>query len=146
MNKRELITSTSAVIVAALAGNASAQEDTHAHHHDTSVPNAALISATSNCVVKGQICVVHCLELLANGDKEMASCAKSASQMLTLCGALQSLAAQQSSYLPALAKTVMEACLACENECRKHDKKHSQCKDCGDACAACAKQCNALAA
>lgn len=144
MNKRNFITS--AMALAALAGNAAAQEVGHAHHHDTSGPNAALLAAAADCLVKGQVCVSHCLVLLGNGDKEMADCAKAASQMLALCGALQSLAAQESHYLPALAKTAMEACLACEKECRKHDKKHSQCKDCGDACAACAKQCKTIAA
>jgi len=144
MNKRNFITS--AIALATLAGNAVAQDTSHAHHHGASGPNAALLAATSDCLVKGQICVSHCLELLGNGDKEMAGCAKAVSQMLALCGALQSLAAQESAYLPALARTVMEACLACEKECRKHDKKHQQCKDCGDACAACAKQCKAVAA
>lgn len=147
MNKRELLTGAGVAVLAALAtSNTLAQDASHAHHHSAGGPNAALLAAAADCLVKGQICVSHCLELLGNGDKEMAGCAKAASQMLALCGALQSLVAQQSSYVPALAKTAMAACEACEKECRKHDKKHSQCKDCGDACAECAKQCKAVAA
>ena len=146
MNKRELMTRTSAVVLAALTGNAMAQEAMHAHHHGATGPNAALLATTSDCLVKGQICVAHCLDLLGEGDKEMAGCAKAVSQMLALCGALQSLAAQQPSYVPTLAQTVMAACLACEKECRKHETEHTQSKDCAAACAECAKQCKAVAA
>ena len=136
MNRRNLMTQTGAVALAALSTVAMAAEDPHAHHHHVS-DNAyqGLISATADCGAKGQACVSHCLDLLGQGEKEMAACAKSVSQMLALCGALESLAIQQSGYVPGLIKTALDSFQACEKECRKHEKKHTQCKDCADACA-----------
>jgi Cys-rich four helix bundle protein (predicted Tat secretion target) len=143
VNKRNLLTRSSAIVLAALASNALSQDALHVHHHHMGGTNQSLVATTTDCLVKGQICVDHCLDLLGQGEKDMAACAKSVSQMLALCGALQSLAIQQSSYVPALSKIVFDVCQACEKECRKHEKKHSQCKDCADACAACAKDCKA---
>jgi len=51
MNKREFVTRTAALTLTALAANAMAQQDPHAHHHGTSGPNAALLAATSDCLV-----------------------------------------------------------------------------------------------
>ena len=107
-------------------------------------PNDALIAAAADCVGKGQVCLAHCLLALADGEKDMLGCSKAVSQTLALCTALQGLATQQPGYLKAQAKIALDACLDCEKECLKHETKHKQCKDCGDACAACAKQCKAL--
>jgi Cys-rich four helix bundle protein (predicted Tat secretion target) len=140
------MTTSAALTLASVAGAAMAQDATHAHHHAPDSPYKTLIDATSDCNVKGQVCVNHCLDLLAQGEKEMAACAKSVNQMMALCSALTSLAIQQSPYVRAVVKTAVEAFQACEKECRKHEKKHTQCKDCADACANCVKQCKALPA
>ena len=58
--------------------------------------------------------------------------------------ALQQLAAGESKYLPQLARVAMDACKQCEDECKKTDK-HPECKACGEACAACYKECKAIA-
>jgi Cys-rich four helix bundle protein (predicted Tat secretion target) len=144
MNRRDLMTGTA---VLAMAGGALAKDEhDHAHHgHDATVQQD-LIAATADCVTKGQLCISHCLTLLGQGDKEMAACAKSVNQMLALCGALQSLATQQSAFVPAVAKTTLAVCEACEKECRKHEKKHAECKACADACAQCIRQCRAVGA
>lgn len=114
------------------------------HHHAAGNPYLALIAATSDCGAKGQACINHCLDLLGQGDTEMAPCAKSVNQMLALCDALQSLAIQQSTYVAPLIKTALLSFEACEKECRKHEDKHAECKACADACANCIKQCKAL--
>jgi Cys-rich four helix bundle protein (predicted Tat secretion target) len=143
MNRRELMATAGSIALVTLAGAAAAEHD---HHHMHGQQNQALVESASDCIVKGQICISHCLDLLAEGDKDMAACAKSVNQMLALCNALVSLGTQQSKYLPAVSKVALEACEACEKECRKHEKKHEQCKACADSCAACIKQCKALAA
>ncbi len=74
----------------------------------------------------------------------MASCAQNVNQMLTLCGALQPLANQNSKQLPKLAALAMDACNLCAEECKKHDK-HAQYKARGESRAACAKECIKLA-
>jgi Cys-rich four helix bundle protein (predicted Tat secretion target) len=78
--------------------------------------------------------------LLADGDKAMAACAKTVNQVLAMCSALQALAGQQSSQVPAMAKVTLEACEVCEKECRKHEV-HPECKACAESCIACAKEC-----
>jgi Cys-rich four helix bundle protein (predicted Tat secretion target) len=147
MNRRDLMSGATATVVAALSAAAMAEEaTTHQHHHMGHSPYQGLIDTSSDCLVKGQACVAHCLVLLGDGDKEMAACAQSVSQILELCGALQGLAIQQSSYVPALAKIALDACQACEKECRKHENKHAECKACAESCANCAKECKAVAA
>lgn len=150
MNRRELLLGGMALAGAALVGNAQAE----AHHHDMSMhehhhaapANAALATSASDCIQKGEVCLSHCLELLGEGDKEMAACAKSVNQMLALCGALQQLTNQNSKLLPKMAALALEACEQCAEACKKHAEKHEQCKSCGESCAACAKECKKIAA
>jgi len=127
--------------VAAAAQTAmAAQPAQHSH----TMAAQTLIAASSDCVVKGEVCLAHCHQLLGTGDKSMGPCAKSVSEMLALCGALRSLAAQNAPSLPKLAAVAMDACGRCEAECRKHEA-HYPCKECGEACAACAAQCRKIA-
>lgn len=148
MNKREWMTSSAALAMVAMAGKASAQAAApHAHHQMAGPgPNAALLAAAADCTIKGQICLSHCLDLLAGGEKEMLGCGKAVNETIAICTALQALAAQDAKALKALAKLAVDTCLACEKECRKHETKHKECKDCADSCVECAKQCKAIAA
>ena len=74
----------------------------------------------------------------------MAACAKSVNEMMAICRSLESLSSQGSRYTTVLAKVAMDACKSCEDECRKHENKHAECKDCAESCAACFKQCKAM--
>ncbi len=145
MNRRELLLGGMALAGAAMVGNAQAEEHHHEHHH-AAPGNAALAASAADCLQKGQVCLNHCLELLGQGEKEMASCARSVNQMLALCGALQQLANQNSTQLAKLASIAMDACKQCEDECKKHANKHETCKACAESCAACAKECEKIAA
>jgi len=142
MNRRDAFVNSGAMLLAAASSAAMAEDMPHDHSHMHAASHD-LLEATSDCVVKGQTCIAHCLMLLADGDKAMAACAKSVNQTIALCNALLSLAAQQSSLVPALARVTMDACQQCEKECRKHEK-HVPCKDCAEACAACTRECKAM--
>jgi Cys-rich four helix bundle protein (predicted Tat secretion target) len=146
MERRDVLAALGAVGTMALAsGSANANQSAEHHHHESSAPKMRpLITATANCVSTGEACLAHCLTLLGQGDKAMAECAASVNQMLAVCGALQSLAAQQSRLAPALAKVALNACAECEKNCKKHADKHAECKACLDACVECGKQCKAL--
>ena len=146
MNRRDAFVGAGGAMVAMVQSAALAQEMAHDHSHMHSANvYQSLIDSTSDCVVKGQACVAHCLVLLADGDKPMAACAKSVQQVLAVCGALQNLASQNAPLTPSLAKVALEACQQCEKECRKHEDKHAECKACADSCASCIKQCKAIA-
>jgi Cys-rich four helix bundle protein (predicted Tat secretion target) len=143
MDRREMLGGMGALAMAAVAGSASAAEHDHHHHHGAK--NQALINGASDCIKTGEACINHCLDLLAQGDKEMAACAKSVNELLAVCAALQRLATVDSKFLPKYAKVSAEVCEACEKECRKHEKKHAECKACADSCAACLKECKKIA-
>lgn len=146
MNRRELFHSATALAIATVATAVSAADDHHHHGAAGATPNLLALNALGDCIAKGEACLAHCLVLLGNGDTSVAGCAKSVSQTLALCTALQKLTAQQSKYGKGTAKLALDACMECEKECRKHEKKHAECKACADACAECIKQCKALAA
>lgn len=149
MDRRELMKSGLALSLAA-ASTAMAQADkpvgAHQHHDHGGGKYAALVNSSSDCAHIGQACLAHCFIVLGEGEKEMAACASSVNQLLATCDALLKLAASNSKYVPKMAALTETVCLDCEKECRKHEKKHQQCKDCADACAACAKECKKVAA
>lgn len=149
MNRRELLLGAAGLAVTAASGKVFAAEHDHEHmsmaHEHTSKLNEKLIAAASECVLKANLCLQHCIVLLGEGDKTMAACAKSSSQVTAICTALQQLASANSKQLPQLAKVAMEICKDCEEECKKTEK-HPECKACKDACAACYKECKTIAA
>lgn len=146
MNRREMMIGAGALTLAAMTKVAMAAEHEHAaHDHAGSKKNVKLIKAAADCIQTGQSCVRHCLDLLGQGDKEMAACAISVNQMLAICTAIEQLASFDSKHLAKLAKVAVEVCKECETECRKHEQKHAECKACADACAVCLKECQAIA-
>jgi Cys-rich four helix bundle protein (predicted Tat secretion target) len=148
MNRRELLEGTAGVLTLAAAGGAAFAADMpaeHVHQHGGG-KYGALATSSGHCIETGQICISHCLELLAKGDKEIAACAQSVQQLISACTTLQQLSNYNSKYVPKMAKLVMDVCKDCEEECRKHEKKHEQCKNCANACADCAKECKNVAA
>jgi Cys-rich four helix bundle protein (predicted Tat secretion target) len=149
MERREMLKTLGAAMAAAIAGSAlAAEQEQHDHsHHDHAAmtnPYAALIASSSDCLKTGEACLAHCLVLLGQGDKEMAACAQSVNGLLAICGTLGKLAGQNSKHTVALAKVAADVCTECEKECRKHEKKHAECKACADACASCLKECKKL--
>jgi Cys-rich four helix bundle protein (predicted Tat secretion target) len=150
MERRDILLG--ALSLSALAASKSfaqsnmAHDHNHDHHHQhTSSRNSQLISVTADCIAKANICLQHCLVLLGQGQSNMAACAKSSSQVISLCTALEQLAAAESPYLPQLAKVAMTACKDCAEECKKTEN-HPECKACKEACEACYKECQKIAA
>lgn len=153
MNRRDLLVGLGAVALTAGAASAAekkteaAPASAHAGHGDMGAhKNQALIDTSLDCAKKGELCINHCLTSFAAGDTSLAVCAKSVAEVIAVCTALSIAAAVESRNLPALAKAAMAFCKDCEDECRKHEKKHMTCKDCADACAKCLAECKKLAA
>jgi Cys-rich four helix bundle protein (predicted Tat secretion target) len=148
MNRREMILGAAAMAAVATAGRTFAAEHDHMamhDHHAMSSRNDRLIAVASDCALKANICLQHCLVLLGQGDKSMAACAQSSSQAAAICAALQQLASAESKHLPQLAKVAMDICKECEEECKKTEK-HPECKACKEACVACYEECRKIAA
>ena len=145
MNRRKLLLGTSALVAAALTPGLIV-----AATNDAALPpfklDKALLDAAVNCGKVAEVCLAHCQRSLSTGDTMLKDCSRSVSELIPVCNALASLAAQGSAFLPKYAKMALEICKSCEKECRKHEGHHIQCKDCADACAACAKECRRVSA
>lgn len=151
MERRELLKTLTAAVAAAvstqaLAAEAGHEHEHHMHHHTAPATTGDLIRSSVDCLQTGEACLAHCLTLLSEGNPEMAACAQSVNELLATCTALFKLASQNSKFTPALAKLAGEVCTSCEKECRRHEKKHAECKACADACAACSQACQKVTA
>lgn len=104
-----------------------------------------LQTSAAHCLTAGEGCLRHCFGMLSMNDTSMASCAKTSYDMITACTALQSLAAVNSSHVPALARAVAAICLDCQKQCEKFPDV-TECKACAEACAVTIKECHRLAA
>ncbi|MBM3551738.1 MAG: four-helix bundle copper-binding protein [Alphaproteobacteria bacterium] len=100
----------------------------------------ALEKAAIECVSTGNECLRHCLGMFAMKDTSMTECADSSLQLVAACNALATLAAVNSSHVPALAKVVATMCEDCKKECDKFPKI-AECVACGKACQKCAEEC-----
>ncbi len=149
MDRRELLTGGAAALASLALSQAAAAAEAapHEHHHHDADPRTTSLAATAaDCIQTGQVCLNHCLVLLKQGDKSMAACAQSVMELLSVCGALQSLANAKSRYLPQMAKVALEACRDCSAECKKYADKHEECKACMESCDACVRECKAISA
>ena len=146
MERRELLKGAALALAAASTAAFANNHEHHHHDHGAMKKLSGLIASSGECLQTGELCLAHCLMVLADGEKEMAACAQSVNELLAVCSSLQKLAAQNAPSLPKFAKLAAEVCARCEKECRKHEKKHKECKDCADACARCVKECQKLAA
>jgi len=101
MDRREMLRTLGVVGAAAAPAAMVAQQAAHVHG---TADHQALIAASSNCVVKGEACMAHCQQMLAAGDRSMLpDCPRLGIEMVTICGALRTLAAQDAPSLPKLA-------------------------------------------
>jgi Cys-rich four helix bundle protein (predicted Tat secretion target) len=124
------------VLGAALATGAGVAGDAPGHRHEDHAPkNPDVLDAVNGCVVKAQQCAAHCLVAFQEGDTTLADCARKVNEMLPICKAFSYQLAGNSPYVKALSAVCRQACEDCEKECRVHEDKHVECKECADACA-----------
>jgi Cys-rich four helix bundle protein (predicted Tat secretion target) len=136
LSRRDLLVSAGALGAAFVTG-LSAAGDAPGHRHEDHAPkHPDILNTVNDCVIKGQQCVAHCLVAFQEGDTTLADCARKVSEMLPICKALSYQLASNSPYVKALSSVCRQACKDCEDECRKHEDKHVECKECGEACAA----------
>ncbi len=132
-----------AIAATALAG-ASTIMAAESHKHGAN-KNKGLAETAAHCVVQGQACMDHCMELFKTGDTSVANCADTVNEMLAMCSTLSKMASYQSAHLATLAKVCIAVCEDCERECNEH-KEHAECKACAEACKECIKACKKVAA
>jgi len=120
-----------------------AQAAAPAHEHDhaammaaPAVPAkyAALVVPYQDCIRASQVCIAHCQQSLAQGDKSLGDCLRTALDTEVLCTAVAKLANLNSQFTPALAKQSIAVMQVCVDACKEHVDHHAQCKACHDAC------------
>ena len=145
MERREFMTSVWASAALLSATPALAQTAATGAQHMHPPKYKALSEASGKCALEGDNCLRHCFGMLSMNDSSMAECTKASFDVIAACRALETLAAVNSSFTPALAKTVADICIACKKECDKFPQ-YAECKACGEACQACADECHKVAA
>ena len=150
MERREFMATTAAAAASIVTtAPAFAEENAKragAHARDLHPPKyKGLEEAAGTCGASGNDCLRHCFGMLSMKDTSMADCTKITYDTVAACGALETLAAANSPYTPALAKVVEKICLDCKKECDKF-LQYTECNDMAAACEACAEECRKIAA
>ena len=120
-----------------------AQATAPAHEHDhaamMATPSApskygALVAPYQECVRASQACIAHCQQLLAQGDKSLGTCLRTALDTEVVCSSLIKLSNLNSQFTSALARQSVAVMQACVDACKEHVEHHAECKACHDAC------------
>ena len=134
LSRRDLLLGAGA-LGTVLAGGLAFAGDQPGHRHEDHAPrHETLLNDVNACLDKGQRCIAHCLVSFREGDTTLAACAAKVHEMEAICQAYSYLLASNSSYSKEYAKVCIAACSDCEDECRKHEDKHVECKECAEAC------------
>jgi Cys-rich four helix bundle protein (predicted Tat secretion target) len=142
MNRRELLIGTGALVTTLFANKALAASTKHGHTYGKKFEN--IIDSGFNCIKKGEACIQHCL--VHFGDASLAECAANVQEMLSICSTLTRFASYESRHLKEYIKVCIQVCNDCEKACRVHENTHVPCKECAEACARCARECEKVLA
>lgn len=112
---------------------ASAEGGGHHHHHPAK--NTELVKMAAHCIHTGNACIAHCLDMISQGNTDMAECARSVQYLVSMCETVGVHAASDSKHLKDLLVTCLAICEDCEAECRKFEQ-HEQCLECAESCVA----------
>jgi Cys-rich four helix bundle protein (predicted Tat secretion target) len=146
MDRREFIAAAGTAAALASASQAFAQAMGGGEMEEMHPPKYKALEAEAlKCVGTGNDCLRHCFGMYKMKDTSMAACADAAFQLVAACDALNALASVNSEHTGHLAKVVAMVCRDCQKECEKWPKV-AECKTCGDACKACAAECDKVAA
>jgi len=148
MERRDFITTMGIAAVLASSNRALAQTggaEMSASHSMHAAKYKTLEDASGHCVGTANDCLRHCIGMLSMNDYTMTGCIDAAYQVVAACGALQALAAVNSSQVPAFAKATAALCTACQKQCEKF-LDVAECKACADSCKICAAECNRIGA
>ncbi|WP_010229995.1 four-helix bundle copper-binding protein [Gillisia marina] len=104
--------------------------------------NEKLIQALGNCINHCNYCADACLD--EENVKMMVDCIRLDRVCAEACAALNQILATNFKDVQGLVDYCKRVCIACAEECGKHDHQH--CKDCAKACRECVEACDAYAA
>ena len=148
LTRRSVGLATAGLVAAAAGASQLAAEEKLEHgqshgagEHNSGTSHKALIQSALHCVNEGEVCLNHCMNLLGSGDTSLKDCMRTVAVMLPMCATLARVAAMDAERLKEIAAVCVDICKDCEDECRKHEKHHAECKACAESCAACIVEC-----
>jgi Cys-rich four helix bundle protein (predicted Tat secretion target) len=94
----------------------------------------ALVAPYQGCVQAARVCIAHCQQQLAQGDKSLAECLRTALDTDVVCNATLQLAGLNSRFTAEQARASIAVMQACVDACKEHAQHHAECKTCHDAC------------
>ncbi len=117
---------------------AAAAASSPAHESCMAPPSrfTGLVAPLQACTAATSACIAHCQVMLAQGDKAMATCLRTALDCDVTCNAVLKAATLNSDFTPALAQTATLAMAACAKACEPHVDHHAECRHCHEACLA----------
>ena len=150
-----LITSAGALIASALPfpdamaaqkSKSKPQSDSQTHssqliqNSSTLSTLAVLRKAATECILKGDSCIQHCQEQLAEGEKEFIECLQTVQPMVALAQAVEKLASLKSIRLQDVLEAAIFSAKACKQACDSHSEHfkegmHKECQECSECCA-----------
>lgn len=139
MNRKKFIQAAAVVAPILYSAKIAAQETKPTSSVKTGGKYGALIDSASDCIKKGELCISHCVDMMAGGDKTMGPCSKTVRDMLAMCETLVKLATSNSEFTKKHATLCLDVCKKCEDECRKHPK-HKVCMNCAESCKECMEE------
>ncbi|HFE45648.1 MAG TPA: hypothetical protein ENJ18_09165 [Nannocystis exedens] len=96
----------------------------------------ALLRAVQSCIESGQLCQARCLVRLGEGEKAMAACTRTVTEMIALSQALAGIAAGSPPSLRALAGISRDVCQRCQRACLVYAEEEPSCRECAASCGA----------
>lgn len=121
------------------------------HPGQPGLDRTALLECIQACFDCAQACISCADACLAEADvKMMVRCIRLNQDCANVCEATGKILSRQTAFDPAMARAVLQACLAacklCGDECARHAKMMAHCKVCEDACRRCEQACTKLLA
>ena len=107
---------------------------------------AATIDALTDCV---QACTADVDADLSEQDlAEMVTCIRLCLNCVDVCTGTIGVVSRQAEYDAAVARPLLEACVAicksCGDECERHAQHHQHCRVCAESCRRCEQACRNL--
>jgi hypothetical protein len=106
---------------------------------------AKCAKACSDCMAACKACNTHCEGMVKSGMKEHVKSAAISADCRDLCDAAAKICARKGPTYSAACKACLEACAACDAECKKYPKMKPM-ADCAKSCEACEKACKEMVA
>ena len=137
------MTGAAAVVFAALAVQALAQQQSRSEKPGHSERNEALDScakACNDCQRSCDTCATHCAHLVAQGEKEHLRTLQTCQDCAGICSTAAQIVARHGPFTDLISRSCAEACARCRKACEQHASDKIM-KLCAEECRRCEQAC-----